>query len=89
MLNPITGNPLQATDQRSQIKNFNIAPTWTRLLSSDAVFTLGAWVRRDQVNYYPSTDPFADLGPLQAETVSQIRFLTNAGARADPLTPLA
>jgi len=83
VLNPITGNPLEPTDQRSQIENFNIAPTWTRLLSSDAVFTLGAWVRRDQVNYYPSTDPFADLGPLQAETVSQTRFLTNAGARAD------
>src|ERR1700733_13864029 len=27
------GNPLPPTDQRSQIRTFNIAPTWTRLLS--------------------------------------------------------
>ena len=32
MLNPITGNPLGPTDQRSQIKTFNIAPTWTHLI---------------------------------------------------------
>ena len=40
------------------------------------------WVRRDQVNYYPSPDPFNDLGPLQAETLSQLRYLTNAGLRS-------
>jgi hypothetical protein len=72
------------TDQRSQIKTFNIAPSWTRLLSSSAVFTLGAFVRRDEYNYYPSGNPFADLVPgLQLETVSQYRTLTNAGLRAD------
>ena len=47
------------------------------------MFSFGVWLRHDQYNYYPSNDPFADLGPLQAETVSQLRFLTNAGARAD------
>jgi TonB dependent receptor len=47
------------------------------------VFTLGFFVRHDQYNYYPSNDPFADYGPLQDESVSQLRFLTNAGARAD------
>ena len=82
VLNPVTGNPLGPVDQRSQIRSFNIAPTWTRLLNSDTVFTLGGWVRRDQYNYYPSGDPFNDLGPLQAETLSQLRFLTNAGVRA-------
>ncbi|MFZ0213659.1 MAG: TonB-dependent receptor [Candidatus Acidiferrales bacterium] len=81
VLNPITHNPLGPTDQSSQIRTFNIAPTWTRLLGSDAVFTLGTWVRHDQYNYYPSPDPFNDLGPLQDETVSQLRFLTNAGVR--------
>src|SRR5437870_12508519 len=40
------GNPLPETDQRSQIKTFNIAPSWTRLLSNTTVFTLGAFVRR-------------------------------------------
>jgi hypothetical protein len=70
-------------DQRSQIKTFNIAPSWTRLLSSAAVFTFGAFLRRDEYNYYPSNNPFADLSPIQLETVSQYRTLTNAGVRSD------
>jgi len=79
------GNVVGPADQRSQIKTFNIAPSWTRLLSSSAVFTLGAFVRRDQFNYYPSGNPFADLGPinLQRESIGQNRKLTNAGLRSD------
>src|SRR6201998_3877545 len=79
------GNVVGPADQRSQIKTFNIAPSWTRLLSSTAVFTLGAFVRRDQFNYYPSGNPFADLGPinLQRESIGQNRKLTNAGLRSD------
>src|SRR4029077_11632904 len=75
------GVPVGPADQRSQIKTFNIAPSTNRLLGNTAVFTLGAFVRRDQFNYYPSANPFADLGPinLQRETVSQNRTLTNAG----------
>ena len=71
------------TDQRSKIGTFNIAPTWTRLISPSAVFTLGAYVRRDQYNYYPSGNPFADFGPINSETISQDRNLTNAGVRSD------
>src|SRR5437870_396461 len=71
-------------DQRSQIKTFDIAPSWTRLISPTTVFTLGTFVRRDQFNYYPSGNPFADLAPdLQQETLSQDRTLTNAGIRSD------
>src|SRR6266568_3388607 len=79
------GNVVGPADQRSQIKTFNIAPSWTRLLSSNSVFTLGAFVRRDQFNYYPSGNPFADLGPinLQRESIGQNRKLTNAGLRSD------
>jgi len=79
------GDPVPAMDQRSQIKTFDIAPAWTRLLSPTKVLTLGANVRRDDFNYYPSNDPFADLGPvnLQRETVGQRRTLTNAGIRSD------
>jgi Carboxypeptidase regulatory-like domain len=77
------GNPLGPTDQRSQIKTFNIAPSWTRLLNNNAVFTLGAFVRRDQYNYYPSPNLFDDLSPIQQETVGQDRTLTNAGLRSD------
>jgi hypothetical protein len=54
-----------------------------RLLNDNTVFTIGAFVRHDQYNYYPSNDPFSDIGDLQDETVSQLRFLTNAGIRAD------
>ena len=78
-----SGNPLGPTDQRSQIKTFNIAPSWTRLLNNNAVFTLGAFIRRDQYNYYPSPNLFDDLSPIQQETVSQDRTLTNAGMRSD------
>jgi hypothetical protein len=78
------GNVVGPADQRSQIKTFNIAPSWTRLLNANTVFTLGAFVRRDQFNYYPSGNPFADLAPdLQQETLSQDRTLTNAGLRSD------
>jgi Carboxypeptidase regulatory-like domain/TonB-dependent Receptor Plug Domain len=82
--NPLTGNSLEATDQRQKIGTFNIAPTWTHVLNPSAVLTVGAYVRRDDYNYYPSADPFADFAPdLQSETVSQSRSLTNAGLRAD------
>ena len=78
------GNVVGAADQRSQIKTFNIAPSWTRLLSSTTVFTLGAFIRRDDYNYYPSGNPFADLGPpgVQSETVGQNRTLANTGLRS-------
>ncbi|MGC2698529.1 MAG: TonB-dependent receptor [Candidatus Angelobacter sp.] len=80
---PITGQLVGPTDQRAQIRTFNISPSWTRLLSPSTVFTLGAFARHDQYNYYPSKDPFADLGPLQQESVSQLRTLTNMGLRSD------
>jgi hypothetical protein len=66
-------------DQRSLINTFNVAPIWTRLISSTTLFTLGAFVRQDQFNYVPSGNPFADL----TETLNQQRRLTNAGARSD------
>jgi hypothetical protein len=68
-----------AQDQRAQIRSFNAAPTWTRLISPTTLFTFGAYVRHDQFNYYASTNPFADL----PETANQLRRLTNAGVRSD------
>jgi Carboxypeptidase regulatory-like domain len=78
------GNVVGPTDQRSKIGTFNVAPSWTHILNSNAVFTLGGFVRHDGYNYYPSDNPFADLGPpsLQRQSVSQFRTLTNAGARS-------
>jgi hypothetical protein len=77
------GNPVGPADQRSQIKTFNIAPSWTHLLSSSSIVTVGAFVRRDQFNYYPSANPFADFSPIQSLTIAQDRSLTNAGLRSD------
>jgi len=79
------GNPVGPTDQVSKIGTFNIAPSWTHVLNTHAVYTLGAFVRRDDYNYYGSKDPFADLGPpsLQRQSVGQDRSLTNAGLRTD------
>jgi Carboxypeptidase regulatory-like domain len=68
-----------AQDQRAQIRTFNVAPTWTHVIGSNAVFTFGGFVRQDRFNYYPSGNPLADL----LETLSQQRRLTNAGLRSD------
>jgi hypothetical protein len=76
------GEPVGPQDQRSKIGTFNISPSWTRLINSNTVFTLGAFVRRDQYNYYPSGNPFSDYTPdLEFSTVGQNRTLTNAGLR--------
>jgi hypothetical protein len=81
-VNPVNGIPLGPTDQRSQIKTFNIAPIWTHLIGSAAVLTFGGFVRRDHYNFYPSANPFADFSPdLQSVTIQQDRTLLNAGAR--------
>jgi len=77
------GLPVGSQDQRSQIRTFNIAPSWTHLIDANSVLTFGAFIRQDQYNYYPSADPFADLTPgLQTSTEGQNRSLKNAGVRA-------
>jgi hypothetical protein len=76
------GQVVGPTDQRSQIRTFNIAPTWTRLLNAHTVWTFGGFARQDQYNYYPSADPFSDLIPdLQLQTIGQNRRLTDVGLR--------
>jgi hypothetical protein len=79
------GVTVGANDQRSKIGSYNVAPSWTRVVNTNTVFTLGGFVRRDDYNYYPSKDAFADLGPpsLQRQSVGQNRTLTNAGVRSD------
>jgi hypothetical protein len=72
-------------DQRAQIQTVNVAPSYTRILSPAAVLNVNSFVRRDGFNYYPSKNPFADLGApdLQQESISQQRSLLNAGTVAD------
>ena len=73
------------TDQRSMIGTYNISPTYTRVINNDTVLNFGAFVRRDNYNYYPSGNPLADLGPanLQTSSIAQNRTLTNAGLHTD------
>jgi hypothetical protein len=82
--NPAFGN-LGNTDEHSKIGTINISPTYTRIVSNNAVLNLGAYVRRDHYDYYPSGNPLADLGPpnLQTSSIAQDRTLTNTGFHGD------
>src|SRR5215467_1329168 len=82
-MSAVNGNPAGDTDQRSRIGSYNIAPTWTHTISPSAVFNLGGFARHDQYNYYPSNNVFADLGPINSETITQDRQLSNAGVHGD------
>ena len=53
--------PVGNADQRSKILTYNISPTYTRIIGNNSVFNLGAFLRRDEYNYYPSENPLADL----------------------------
>jgi len=87
VLDPVTNAQLPVQDQRAQIKTFNIAPVWTRLISTTTLFTFGGFVRQDRFNYYPSGNVFADgTGVIpggSSATLNQQRKLTNAGIRTD------
>jgi hypothetical protein len=84
-----SADPVFATvgnaDQRSKIGTINISPTYTRVIDNNSVFDLGAFVRRDDYNYFPSGNPLADLGPanLQTSSILQNRTLTNSAVHAD------
>jgi hypothetical protein len=81
---PVYGNVGEA-DQRSKIGTFNIAPTYTHVVNNYSVWNLGAFVRKDLYNYFPSGNPLADLGPsdLQTSSISQIRTLMNTAVHSD------
>ena len=66
-------------DQRQRVLSFNIAPGYQHVFNARTLITVDTFVRRDQVDYYPSRDPFND----QPATLAQQRFLTNYGVKAD------
>jgi hypothetical protein len=76
---PVTG----PTDQRSKIGTFDIAPSYTWIISQSSVWNLGAYLRKDNYHYYRSHDPLADLGPVQKQSIGQDRSLMNAGLHSD------
>ena len=66
-------------DQRGKILSYNIAPSWTHILSPNSLFSVNPYIRQDNFHYYPSKNPFSDT-PV---TLAQSRRLQNAGIKAD------
>ena len=66
-------------DQKQRVLTWSAAPGYQHTFGPKMLLTVNPWVRRDEVNYYGSRDPFDDT-PV---TESQVRFLTNYGVKAD------
>jgi hypothetical protein len=65
-------------DQKQRAMTWMIAPGYQHTFNSKTLLTVNPFVRRDQINYYASRDPFHD-NPI---TAAQNRFLTNYGLAA-------
>lgn len=66
-------------DQSQKVTTFNIAPGYVHVFNSSTVLSLNPFYRHDDVNYFPSANPFND----QTTTLSQHRTLANYGVRGD------
>ena len=66
-------------DQKQRVLTWNIAPGYQHTFGGHTLLTINPYVRRDQLNYYASRNPFADT----PASTSQNRFLTNYGIKAD------
>src|SRR4051812_25663194 len=68
-----------AQTQHQNIRTFNIAPGYSRVIGPNTLFTANGFVRRDHLTYLPSANALNDI----PASVSQDRMLTNMGAKAD------
>jgi len=66
-------------DQRQQARTFSFALGYQHTFNPKMLMTISPFVRQDRVDYYPSSNPYAD----SPATLSQNRHLTNWGTRAD------
>ena len=66
-------------DQRGQIFSYNIAPSWTHIISANSLVAVNPYLRQDNFHYYPSKDPFSDT----PATLAQSRRLQNLGLKVD------
>ena len=69
--------PLQ--DQKQRVLSYNVAPGYQRTIDARTLLTVNAFVRRDQVDYYPSRNVLDD----SPATLAQHRSLTNYGIHSD------
>lgn len=68
-----------AQAQHQNIRTFNVAPGYSRVIGANTLFTANGFIRRDHLTYLPSANPLDDT----PASVSQDRTLTNMGAKAD------
>jgi len=66
-------------DQRQRVLTWSVAPGYQHTFSAHTLLTINPYIRKDQFNYYPSSNPFDD----QPATESQNRQLLNWGVKAD------
>jgi len=71
-------------DQHQRVLTWSIAPGYQHTFSGKTLLTINPYVRKDQVNYYPSANPFDDTPATQ----SQQRQLLNWGVKADVATTI-
>jgi hypothetical protein len=71
-----------AQDQHQRVLTWSIAPGYQHTFSAHTLLTANPYVRKDQVNYYPSGNLFND----QPATQSQNRQLLNWGLKTDVVT---
>ncbi len=64
-------------DQKQRVMTWSVAPGYQHTFSANTLLTVNPFGRRDQMNYYPSRDIFAD----NPATAQQTRFLTNYGIK--------
>jgi hypothetical protein len=69
-------------DQKQRVMTWNIAPGYQHTFGAQSLLTINSFARRDQVSYYGSRNPLAD----NPAAISQTRFLTNYGVKADLAT---
>jgi hypothetical protein len=69
-------------DQRQRVLTWSIAPGYQHTFNAHTLLTINPYIRKDQLNYYPSDNPFND----QPATQSQNRQLLNWGVKADIAT---
>jgi hypothetical protein len=68
-----------AQDQHERVLTWNVAPGYQHTINTHALLTINPYIRKDEVSYYASRDPFADAPSTQ----SQARQLLSLGVKSD------
>jgi len=66
-------------DQHQRVLSWSVAPGYQHTFNARTLLTVNPYVRKDQFDYYPSRNPFADSPATQ----SQDRHLMDWGVKAD------